>query len=117
MQPTTDPINAMTGQPYTGNNITALLGAQHAAGYASAMWLTFRQARMLGGTVNKGEHGTRIVRVVSHTAKDEDDAPRSRRRTLKHYTVFNVAQCRNLHELDLDERAAIEEAAALGVAS
>ena len=65
------------------------------------------QTRMLGGTVNKGEHGTRIVRVVVCKSDDDDQAPRSRR-TLKHYTVFNVAQCRNLHELELDERAEIE---------
>lgn len=105
-----EPRNAKTGIAYSGKNVGWLLSAQDKAGYLTAEWLTFRQARMLGGTVNLDEHGTCIVRVVTRKS-NEDEAPR---RVLKHYMVFNVAQCRNLHELELDARWEIEasEAAA-----
>jgi antirestriction protein ArdC len=49
--------------------------------------------------VRKGEHGTPICKLVDWTPKNggEDGEDDERHvRTLKHYTVFNVAQCDNL---------------------
>ena len=51
------PKNLVSGKSYRGINIL-LLGSQ---GYVSPYWLTFKQAKSLGGYVNKGERGTPVV--------------------------------------------------------
>ena len=81
-------INAVTNRPYTGENVATLMGA----GFEDPRFLTFRQARQIGRSVCKGEHGVTIKRVVlveefnSHTNKVE------KKKTLKHFTVFNFSQ-------------------------
>jgi len=45
------PRNLVSGKEYRGINVF-LLGCQ---GYESQYWLTFRQAKELGGSVRKGE--------------------------------------------------------------
>ncbi|MGQ4878887.1 ArdC-like ssDNA-binding domain-containing protein [Billgrantia sp. LNSP4103-1] len=47
------------GQPYNGINILMLWGAAAAIGYSAPIWMTFRQAKELGGHVRKGEKGSR----------------------------------------------------------
>lgn len=54
------PVNASTGRTYNGGNRLILLAAGMDAGYKDNRWLTFNQARALGGGVEKGEHGTPI---------------------------------------------------------
>ena len=49
---TAGPFNAVTGRPYNGINWLVL---------GSGGWLTFKQAKELGGSVRKGEKGTQIV--------------------------------------------------------
>ena len=93
------PCNATTGRAYSGVNIPLLWMAQEAGGYASARWLTFKQALDAGGNVRKGEKGSMVV-FVSAIEKEEEgadgDAETRRIPFLKRYTVFNVAQCENL---------------------
>ncbi len=73
-------------------------------GYPSQSWLTFRQALSLGGCVRKGEHGTPIVYADAFVPKDEKqrasrDGDEARAIPfLKRFTVFNVAQCKDLPE-------------------
>lgn len=105
-----EPINALTEKPYSGKNVQTLLEAQSFGSWPSSAWLTFKQARAAGGTVNKGERGFRIVRVVMRKDKETGEEVR----VLKQYCVFNVAQCRNLVELDC--RAQDVEAERLAVA-
>jgi antirestriction protein ArdC len=54
------PHNAVTEQPYKGGNrlILALSGMEH--GYTDPRYLTFNQAKTLGGSVRKGEGATAI---------------------------------------------------------
>lgn len=52
-----EPHNAVSGRAYNGINVL-ILGTTH---YQSQGWLTFKQAKELGGNVRKGEHGTGIV--------------------------------------------------------
>jgi antirestriction protein ArdC len=108
-----EPRSAVTGKAYRGINSFLLAIAAEAAGYRNDSWITFRQARELGGSVRKGEKGSLCIfwRVLSGgnagsaegdntteaTAGDET-APRNARRrfVLRYYTVFNIAQCEGL---------------------
>ena len=51
------PQNLLSRRPYRGIN-PFLLGC---TGFASPFWLTFRQAKALGGSVRKGEKGTPVI--------------------------------------------------------
>ncbi|MDM0052962.1 ArdC family protein [Variovorax sp. J22R115] len=49
------PRNAKTGAPYHGANVLLLWDAAIEQGYASNVWLTYKQAASLGAQVRKGE--------------------------------------------------------------
>jgi antirestriction protein ArdC len=49
------PVNGKTGQPYHGANVLLLWDAAIEHGYASNVWLTYKQAEELGAHVRKGE--------------------------------------------------------------
>lgn len=88
-----EPHNAVTGRAYNGINVL-ILGTTH---YASQGWLTFKQAKELGGNVRKGEHGTGIV--FWKFERREDPQNPGKLKTIpfaRMYTVFNVEQCENL---------------------
>jgi len=55
------PVNFKTKQPYSGINILLLWARAEDMGFGSSYWLTFKQAQELGGTVKKGEKGTRCA--------------------------------------------------------
>jgi antirestriction protein ArdC len=83
------PRNLVSNREYRGVNVLVL----QASPYESPYWLTFNQARNLGGTVRKGERGTPVVFwKVSSEDRDERDEP-EKRFVLRYFTVFNVAQC------------------------
>ena len=107
------PSNFKTGTPYRGINILLLWGSP----YSSNLWLTFKQAQELGGSVRKGEKGTQIVfwKKLSTGSKEQplpptDDRNDERSRFLtRSYTVFNVEQCDGLPAAaPVMERAQIE---------
>jgi antirestriction protein ArdC len=83
------------GQPYTGLNVLLLWSEAMTRGFASPMWMTFRQASELDAHVCKGESGTTVVyasrftrtEVDAHGGEVERDIP-----FLKAYTVFNCDQ-------------------------
>jgi antirestriction protein ArdC len=84
------------GRPYRGANVFWLMMAAQAHGYAEHCWLTFKQAKELGGNVRKGEHGRSVFFWKFDTVKDAATGEDKRRVMLRQYTVFNVAQCENL---------------------
>lgn len=92
------PYNYATGAPYSGTNVMLLWMAQAAADYPTAQWLTFNQAKALGGNVRKGETGTLAVYYGTAQRKDENGEVEGAYRFLKGFTVFNVAQCEGLPE-------------------
>ena len=51
------PTNLVSGKEYQGVNIW-LLGSQD---FTSPYWVTFKQAKQLGGTVRKGERSTPCI--------------------------------------------------------
>ena len=84
------------GQPYSGINVFMLWMEAEARGYSAPIWMTFRQARELGGHVRKGETGSLVVYAnsITKTEHDEETGEEAERKIpfLKGYTVFNVEQ-------------------------
>jgi len=91
------PSNASTGKHYRGINILLLWLAADANGWDSGLFGTFRQWKELGGHVNRGEKGTRIVfwNVQSKTVIDDQTGEEKEERFpfARAYTVFNLDQC------------------------
>lgn len=90
-------FNASTGKPYAGIN-QVILGMQPCA---DPRWLTYKQAEAMGVHVRKGEHGTRIVKMVEvdrrkAQAGGEDQETLAeeggKALVMKAYTVFNASQ-------------------------
>ena len=87
------PLRA-NGQPYSGVNVLLLWSAALAQGFTCPTWMTFRQARALGGQVRRGARGATVV-YADRIRRVEDTADGLVERTipfLKSYTVFNLAQ-------------------------
>ena len=87
------------GQPYSGMNVLLLWSEAVSRGFASPIWMTFRQAAELGGAVRKGETGSMVVFASRFTKTETDGAGEAVDREipfLKAYTVFNVAQIAGL---------------------
>lgn len=91
------PVN-VSGRAYRGINTLILMVA--GMPYASNVWLTYQQARKLGGHVRKGEKGTTVVlwkkgrTYTEQNAAGEDVERRGFFATT--FTVFNVEQCEGL---------------------
>ncbi len=89
------------GTPYQGINVLMLWASAELAGYHCPIWMTFKQAKELGGHVKKGEKGSPVVYASSFKKTDTDaegndveaDIP-----FLKEYTVFNACQVEGLPE-------------------
>lgn len=100
------PRNFVSRRPYRGLNVILLaLGTP----YAQPWWLTYRQAAALGGHVRPGEKASVVTfwklpdgkpaeRAAASDGADtgvgEEATPRAP--LLRHYFVFNVAQCAGL---------------------
>jgi antirestriction protein ArdC len=89
------PRNLSSQKSYRGINIWVL----GSAGYTSPYWLTFRQAKEIGGYVRKGEQGFPVVfwKWLEGTEKlEEHEEGRTALRRVplaRLYYVFNVLQC------------------------
>ena len=96
------PRNAATGKTYSGINILLLWGAAIAGGRTAQAWITYRQAKAMGGHVAKGEKGTTVVYadrfIPEKERKRAEEAGEDAQAVpfLKRYTVFNLAQCEGL---------------------
>lgn len=89
-------------EPYNGINVLMLWSEAVDKGYNSPIWMTFRQAKELGGYVRKGERGSLVVyaNTFKKTERDDDTGEEIERDIpfMKGYTVFNVDQIENLPE-------------------
>lgn len=95
----TRPLRAC-GQPYQGINVLALWASATAQGFSAPIWMTFKQAKELGGNVRKGEKGSPVVyaSTLSRTETDESTGEENERQIpyMKGYTVFNAEQVEGL---------------------
>lgn len=88
--------NLSTGKPYKGINQLLLAMAP----YADPRWMTFKQAALAGCKVKKGEHGTRIIKMVEVMRDRVDQCDDTeivgvegrRALVMKVHTVFNAEQ-------------------------
>jgi len=91
-----------TGQRYSGINVLVLWMESQLRGFNIPVWLTFRQAKELGGSVKKGEKATTVVYANSFekTETDSETGEDKKRKIpfLKAYPVFNVDQVAGLPE-------------------
>ena len=83
------PSKAVSKRPYSGVNLFLLPNA------ADHRWVSFKQARDLGGNVRKGEKSSMVVFWKMQETED-DDGKKKVIPILRYYNVFNVAQCEGL---------------------
>jgi len=87
------PANLASKKEYRGINVFLLASL----GYGSRYWLTYRQAQTLGGSVRKGEHGSKVVfwKIDEYRKEDKETGETENRKSilLRYYTVFNLEQC------------------------
>lgn len=95
------PLRA-NGIPYRGINIIMLWSEAMEKGYAASHWMTFEQAKHLGGHVRKGEHGSLVVYASTFKKSETDGATGEESERdipfMKGYTVFNAEQVEGLPE-------------------
>ena len=95
------PVNAVSQRPYRGINLWMTVLTQYQRRYQDHRWLTYRQAKELGGYVREGETSTLVVfwKIVDRkdNEPDQEDAETPDKRgksypLLRSYRVFNVEQ-------------------------
>jgi antirestriction protein ArdC len=67
------PRNGKTGEPYHGANVLLLWDAAIEQGYASNVWLTYKQAASMGAQVRKGERAVMCAHFERKVRRGEDD--------------------------------------------
>ena len=83
------PVNAVSKKEYRGIN-SLLLACE---GYNSPFWMTFKQAKDLGGNVNTGEKATPVIFWKWIDVEDKETGGKDKIPLLRHYNVFNLLQC------------------------
>ena len=100
------PYNHKSGRAYSGVNVLVLWLAAQASGFGSAAWLTFKQAKDMGGVVRKGEHGTHIVYCEPLQREETNPttgAPEERTVLLmRQFVVFNLDQIDGIERRDIE---------------
>ena len=88
------------GESYAGINVLTLWATAMERAFAAPIWMTFRQAKALGGHVRKGEKGAPVVYASTFTKSETDDATGDETEQaipfMKGYTVFNIEQIEGL---------------------
>lgn len=89
------------GTPYNGINILMLWDSAMEQGFACPIWLTFKQAKELGGHVKKGQKGSPVAYASTFKKEEQTEDGQGVEREipfLKQYSVFNAEQCDGLPE-------------------
>jgi antirestriction protein ArdC len=89
------PMNMISKKGYRGINTWYLMAQAELRGYKSNFWLTFKQAKDLGGNIKKGEKGSLVVFWKINKYSQTNAAGESKDKTipfLRYSTVFNLEQ-------------------------
>jgi antirestriction protein ArdC len=97
-------------EPFNGINVILLWGEAMEKGYENPVWMSFKQAKDLGGSVRKGGHGTMVVFADKLTKKDETTDEEKVIPILKSCTSFNVEQIDGLPERFYTRAAPVQNA-------
>lgn len=117
--------NAVSEKLYRGANQLKLMLTSMLNGYTDERWLTFLQAKELGGGVKRGEKGVSIItpqewdvkeknwfskKTVENLSEEEASRYRSENVVLLYQkaVLFNVLQCENL-QIKAEDKKAIEQ--------
>ena len=99
------PKNLVSGKAYRGVNVL-LLGSQD---FTSPYWVTFKQAKQLGGTVRKGERSTPCI-FWKFLARDTENPVTGETESkqiplVRYYSVFNIEQTDGIRHARLEAQA------------
>lgn len=94
------PRNFATGKSYSGVNVLTLIGACVDRGFDSNEWLTFNQAKALGGNVKKGAKAVTGVfyKFLEHEVENKKtgDLESKKFPMLSTFSLFNVSEIEGL---------------------
>jgi antirestriction protein ArdC len=90
------PKNLITEKPYRGVNVFLLAFTAWSKGYGSSCWLTFNQAKSLGGTIRKGEKSSTVIFWKQLETIDKETRKPATIPLLRYFNVFNVEQCEGI---------------------
>jgi len=112
------PMNLASNTQYRGINVWMLSATAMFNGYSHNQWLTFNQARKLGGAVKRNEKASFVVFAKRIEKNGQDDVPEDERDSFflyQYYNVFNVAQCDGITPIEkkVRENTPLEEAEAI----
>ncbi len=97
------PRNLVSGKEYRGVNVLLL----QSMGHASQYWLTFKQARDLGGSVKRGERGCPVV-FWKVSDKETIKGETEKSFVLRYFTVFNLSQTEGIEAPPATLRSAFD---------
>lgn len=102
-------FNLKSKKPYRGVNVLLLSGNP----YTSPFFVTFKQAKEMGGSVRPGEKGFPVTFWKRIDIEEDVDGDKVKKTIpfLRYYTVFNVEQCDGLEAKlpKTEKREATEE--------
>jgi antirestriction protein ArdC len=87
------PKNITTMKEYSGFNVIVLMSS----GYADQYWLTYKQAKSLGGSIKKGEKGFPVIKYMMFDTVDKDSGKEKSIPCIRYYTVFNIEQTEGIN--------------------
>lgn len=92
--------NLVSKKPYRGINTLLTAISRLSQGFESPYWLTFKQAKTLGGQVRKGEKSTIVVfwKRLEVESRDPNTGLKVDKTIplLRYYRVFNAEQCEGI---------------------
>jgi len=89
-----EPKNLISKKTYSGINFFLL----SMANYQQPFFITFKQAKDLGGNVKEGEKGWPVIffKQVKEKKNQQGGTEKDGYAMLRYYSVFNVDQCENI---------------------
>lgn len=113
------PRNASTGKNYNGINVLNLMAEAQIKNYDDPRWVTYNQAKAMGGSVKAGEKSSKIEfwqfgkeidkldengkPILGEDGKPEKVFMRYQTPTHTFHSVFNVTQCDGIPPLTKEE--------------
>jgi len=103
-----EPMSLSSGKPYRGINVFMLHMVRQQAGYESRYWLTFNQAKKLGGNVKKDEaknHTPVCFWKWLDIEEEQDDGSKKMKKIplLRYFRVYNYDQCEGIEVKKVEE--------------
>ena len=101
--------NAISHKHYRGINRLILGMTAYKHGYSDPRWVTYKQAKDLGGNVRRGEKSTRVVFFKPLEVADKRNPDKTVIIPLaRYYSVFNVEQCDDLRIEPVSNESTVE---------